>query len=610
MARLFSFDANTPLLFTQFYFWAFFAIVFAGFAYLHNKIMLRNAYLCFVSLFFYYKTSGLFVLLLLFSTVFNFYHAQWMMKSATESSRRGKLIVGLAVNLFFLFYFKYAYFLTDVVNQMFGADFKVVDAFAVFGNILTGSQRFDVSSILLPVGISFYTFQNISYVMDVFHRRIQPVKEILNFGFYVSFFPSLVAGPIVRASDFIPQIYQKYELSREQFGLAIFWIINGLAKKIILSDYLAVNFIDRVFENPTMYSGFENLSALFGYSLQVYADFSGYTDIAIGIALLMGFRLPKNFDSPYKATNPGGFWKRWHISLSKWLQDYLYISMGGNRNATPATYIVILTIALVGLILSGSVWVAILIVLLILALNYIARRYPEKKKKITTNLNMMNTMLLGGIWHGASWNFMIWGGLNGLGILTYKFWKDCNIYTRTMLLTLLTVAFFLLSMLLQSPVFTIAAVWSAFLLLGTLIRFFYALAGGQRPFVRLEMWWAVLQTFVFISFTRLFFRSGSNLNPAEANQMAWQTARDMVNQIGGSWDFSQIGAMIAAYRTIFLLIAVGMLIHWLPENFKQRYRLLFARLPLWAMVLTVVAAIFIIYQFVTAELQAFIYFQF
>jgi D-alanyl-lipoteichoic acid acyltransferase DltB (MBOAT superfamily) len=264
MKNLFTFDANSPLLFTQFYFWVFFTLVFAGFALLQKKIALRNAFLCFASLFFYYKTSGLFLLILLFTTVFNFYQAQRIDRADTEKQRRKDLLNGLIVNLFFLCYFKYAYFLTDVINNIFGTHLRIFDAFAWMGNVLSGSQRFDVSNILLPVGISFYTFQNISYLMDIFRKRIEPVKEILNFGFYVCFFPQLVAGPIVRASEFVPQIYKKYHLGRKQFGLAVFWIINGLAKKIILSDYIAVNFIDRVFENPTMFSGFENLIALFG----------------------------------------------------------------------------------------------------------------------------------------------------------------------------------------------------------------------------------------------------------------------------------------------------------------------------------------------------------
>jgi D-alanyl-lipoteichoic acid acyltransferase DltB (MBOAT superfamily) len=608
--NLFAFDSHSPLLFTQFYFWAFFAFVFAGFALLQNKILLRNTFLFFISLFFYYKTSGLFVLILLFTTLFNFYQAKLISQSHEKKQRQRNLIIGLAVNLFFLCYFKYAYFITDVINNIFGLHLHVFNAFAWTGNLLSGSSRFDVSSILLPVGISFYTFQNISYLMDIFRERVKPVKEVLNFGFYVCFFPQLVAGPIVRASEFVPQLYKKYCLGRKQFGLAVFWILNGLAKKIILSDYLAVNFIDRVFANPTMFSGFENLFALFGYSLQVYADFSGYTDIAIGVAMLMGFYLPKNFNSPYKATNPGNFWKRWHISLSKWLQDYLYIPMGGNRNATQATYLMIISIALIALILSGSIWVGVTIVLIAAGVFFLFHKYPEKRKQINTNLNLMNTMLIGGLWHGTSWNFMIWGGLNGLGIIVYNFWKKRNIYRQTVILTALFVLCLLFKWGFSTPVFNIAFIWTGIIWLGTLVRLLHTWICKKRAFHQLGTCWAVFQTFVFISFTRLFFRSGSNLDPAESNQIAWDTARNMVTQIGEKWNFSQTGAVIYEYRYEFSLIIIGLLIHWLPENFKRRYRLSFAQLPLVAMAIVVALSVFIIYQFITADLQTFIYFQF
>lgn len=604
------FDSSSPLLFTQFYFWAFFAFVFAGFSLLKNRVLQRNAFLAFVSLFFYYKTSGLFVLILIFATLFNFFQAKLIEGAKNDSRQRIHLFVALFVNLLVLCYFKYAYFFTDVLNNIFGLQLRVFDVFSLIGNTITGTERFDVGNILLPVGISFYTFQNISYIMDVFRKKVKPVDNVLNFAFYVSFFPQLVAGPIIRASEFIPQMYKKFFLSRRQFGIAVFWIVNGLAKKIILSDYIAVNFVDRVFDNPTMFSGFENLVALFGYSLQVYADFSGYTDIAIGVAMLMGFYLPKNFNSPYKATNAGNFWKRWHISLSRWLQDYLYIPLGGNRNATFGTYFFLITIALIAIILAGNTWVTLAIVALGLILAAVIYFRPERKRKIETNFNMMNTMLLGGLWHGASWNFMIWGGLNGLGILIYKFWKNVNIYRRTLILSVLFVIFAALVHFLQAPLFNIGFVWISILFIGTFIRMIYNSLNGKRSFSYLETCWAVFQTFVFITFTRLFFRAGSNLNPAEANETAWNTAKNMVNQIGGKWDFSLIGDMVYEYRAVFSLIVIGMIIHWLPDNWKRRYRITFAKIPLIPMAFVVVAAVFIIYQFVSADLQTFIYFQF
>ena len=607
LKNIFSFDDAQPLLFTQFYFWVFFAFVFAVFSLFRQKILLRNTFLFFVSLFFYYKTSGLFTLILLFVTIFNFFIGKLLFGA---KQKRFLLIVSIVLNLLVLCYFKYAYFFIDVLNDMFGTHFKVFDVFSHIGNIATNSSRFSVDAILLPVGISFYIFQAISYVMDIYRERIKPVRNFFDFAFYLTFFPQLVAGPIVRASEFIPQLHRPYFLGRKQFGFAVFWILNGLAKKIILSDFIAVNFVDRVFENPLLFSGFENLVALFGYSLQVYADFSGYTDIAIGVAMLMGFYLPKNFDSPYKATNPGNFWKRWHISLSKWLQDYLYIPLGGNRNATFGTYCCIFTIALIAVILSGSLWVTLIVATILLIVVLVAIFNKEKRKPIHTNLNALNTMLLGGLWHGASWNFMIWGGLNGLGIIVYKFWKNWNVYVRTLLLLFLTLLLAELALIFEKPVFNMFFVWSAILFLGTFLRMIYNLLGGKKSLKPLETCWAVFQTFIFITFTRLFFRSGSNLDPAEANETAWNTAKNMVNQIGSSWDFSLIPQIVMEYRNVFLLIVLGMIIHWLPNNFKRYYRICFAKMPLYIMAIVVVVAVFVIYQFVTADLQKFIYFQF
>lgn len=607
LKNIFSFDDAQPLLFTQFYFWVFFAFVFAVFSLFRQKILLRNTFLFFVSLFFYYKTSGLFTLILLFVTIFNFFIGKLLFGA---KQKRFLLIVSIVLNLLVLCYFKYAYFFIDVLNDMFGTHFKVFDVFSHIGNIATNSSRFSVDTILLPVGISFYIFQAISYVMDIYRERIKPVRNFFDFAFYLTFFPQLVAGPIVRASEFIPQLHRPYFLGRKQFGFAVFWILNGLAKKIILSDFIAVNFVDRVFENPLLFSGFENLVALFGYSLQVYADFSGYTDIAIGVAMLMGFYLPKNFDSPYKATNPGNFWKRWHISLSKWLQDYLYIPLGGNRNATFGTYCCIFTIALIAVILSGSLWVTLIVATILLIVVLVAIFNKEKRKPIHTNLNALNTMLLGGLWHGASWNFMIWGGLNGLGIIVYKFWKNWNVYVRTLLLLFLTLLLAELALIFEKPVFNMFFVWSAILFLGTFLRMIYNLLGGKKSLKPLETCWAVFQTFIFITFTRLFFRSGSNLDPAEANETAWNTAKNMVNQIGSSWDFSLIPQIVMEYRNVFLLIVLGMIIHWLPDNFKRYYRICFAKMPLYIMAIVVVVAVFVIYQFLTADLQKFIYFQF
>ena len=608
LQEIFSFNESRPLLFTQFYFWAFFAFVMAGFSLIHNRCLLRNAFLFAVSLFFYFKTSGLFLLILVFSVAFNFFLSKRIHFQSSTARKKAILAFSVVVNLFVLCYFKYAYFFTDIYNNVFHSNIHVINHFALWTNQLTGS-RFLFDKILLPVGISFYTFQSISYIVDVYRNRIEPVKNILDFGFYVSFFPQLVAGPIVRANEFVPQLHQKFFLTQKQFGYALFWIINGLAKKVILSDFLAVNFIDRIFSNPLSYTGFENLMALFTYSLQVYADFSGYTDIAIGVAMLMGFYLPKNFNSPYKATNPGNFWKRWHISLSRWLTDYLYIPMGGNRKATFATYCVLLAIAVVVVLLSGNGWVTAIVLALAVLLALWIILFPKGRKNINTNINVMNTMLLGGIWHGASWNFMIWGGLNGLGVLSFKFWKRMRISQKTVLVSVLFLFFVLMQWFFNQPVFRIGQIWTGIIFFGTLVEWVYSFSGrGTVKWIKSS--WSIFLTFVFITFTRLFFRSGSNLNPAKANEEAWNTAQNMVARIGGKWDFSLINAIVYEYRNVFILFALGMIIHWLPDRWKRWYRYNFAAMPPAIQLLAVVLTVFIIYQFATADLQAFIYFQF
>ena len=604
------YDESSPLLFTQFHFWVFFAIVFALFSLIKNKVLLRNTYLFFVSLFFYYKTSGLFILILIFITIYNYLAGRWMHTRKKIGSRNAVLALSVIVNLSILCYFKYAYFLTDVLNDLTGFEFRVFDIFSWVGNEIVGTNRFRVDVILLPVGISFYTFQAISYIMDVYRKRIAPVRNIFDFGFYVSFFPQLVAGPIVRANEFIPQLHKKYFLSRKQFGIAVFWIMNGLVKKIVLSDYIAVNFIDRVFENPLLYTGFENLMALFGYSLQIYADFSGYTDIAIGVAMLMGFYLPKNFNSPYKAKSPSEFWKRWHISLSRWLQDYLYIPLGGNRTVSFGSFCIIVVIAAIGSFLSGSWWVALVVCTLALLLGLIAVFRPDKRNVIGSEINRMDTMLLGGLWHGASWNFMIWGGLNGLGMVVQHILQTWSIYGRTLCILIITMALRMLTIFVPQPVFNLLFVWSAVIFIGNFVRMIYNLCGGKKAWQWLADAWAIFQTYVFVTFVFMFFRSGSNLNPAEANETAWNNAKNMVNQMGGHWDLSKIPDIALHYWNIFILIVIGMIIHWLPDHFKRRYRIWFAKMPLPVMVLACVIIVFVIYQFITADLQSFIYFQF
>ncbi|MCB0694787.1 MAG: MBOAT family protein [Lewinellaceae bacterium] len=544
----FSYQADQPLIFTQTAFWFFFAAVMLGYAVIYPRKGLRNAYLFFISLFFYYKTSGLFVLLLIFSTVTDYQIGWQMIRSNSQLSRKLWLALSIFINLAVLVYFKYAYFFTDAYNALMHTDHEVYNLLAHWSNGAFGTS-FRAEKIFLPVGISFFTFQTMSYAIDIYRGDVQPVKNVLDFGFYVSFFPQLVAGPIVRASEFIPQLYLPYTVTRQQFGVALFWILNGLLKKMLLADYLAVNFIDRVFANPGSFSGFENLAALFGYSLQVYADFSGYTDIAIGVAALLGFTLPVNFNSPYKADSVADFWKRWHISLSTWLRDYLYIPMGGNRHGSLFSYIMIGFVALFLFLIRPGLHTVALLLIPALGLVLAHRFIPGVRRHIDTNINLMLTMTIGGLWHGASLNMIIWGAINGAGLIVYKYWNRISPW-RT-----------------RRP---------------ALIR-----AG------------AILLTLTFITFTRTWFR-GESLEKVQI----------MLSRIAFHFDASLIPRVVTGYSTVFAFLAGGYLIHWLPASWKDTLRDRFSRAHLSVQAVVIVIAIILIYQVMSADLQPFIYFVF
>ncbi len=508
---------------------------------------MRTLFLLGVSLYFYFKTSGLFSLLLLFTIFSDYSLGKLIHKSTSTASRKLFLTISVVLNLSFLCYFKYAYFFTESYNQIVGTNYKFFNHFAQFSNsVLTTS--FSVSSILPAIGVSFFTFQSLSYTIDLYRNKITPVKSVFDYGFFVCFFPHLVAGPIVKAHEFVHQIYQPYKLSKLEFGLALFWIINGFCKKIV-ADYIAVNFIDRVFDSPGYYSGVEVIIAIFGYSLQIYMDFSGYTDMAIGLALVLGYRLKTNFNSPYKATSTSEFWKRWHISLSSWLQDYLYIPLGGNKSGGIGSYLAITVICLVMVLLSGKLWLIFVLLSVAILLIIMARLFKNVKQTINTNINIMITMLLGGLWHGSSWLFLIWGGLNGIGLIIHKFWKNISPFKNTNSLV---------------------------------IKFMLMLA-----------------TLSFISFTRIFFRS-NNLD----------TVSVIFYRIKHHLGLNLFFEIVLGYKIVIMIMLIGYLIHWIPETIKIQYRNWFAKQPLPIMSTIVIFAVFIMYQLMSGEMQPFIYFQF
>ncbi len=548
ITSFFVYSETSPIIFTSISFWIFFTAVFAIFTIVQKKFSLRNLFLFLVSIFFYYKTSGLFFLLLLFTISNEFFVAQAIYKSQNQLKRKILVTYSVILNIGFLSYFKYAYFFTESFNKVFHTNNHVVNYFSLWSNSFAGTH-FEIDKILLPIGISFYTFQILTYTLDVYRGKLKPLYNFFDFGFYASFFPQILSGPIVKARDFIPQMYKSYALSKYQFGLALFMILNGLLKKMVVGDYIATNFIDRIFGNPLLFTGIENLFAVIGYSLQVYLDFSGYTDIAIGIALLLGFKLNSNFNSPYKAESTAEFWKRWHISLSSWLQENLYIPLGGNRKGSMASYIIITVLTVFLALLLDATIVLWIVGILALVLGILSYYIPKVKHHVDTNINLMITMLLGGLWHNPTVNFLVWGGLNGLGLVIYKFWRKISPYQN---LKTLPVHF-----------------------------------------------WKVFTTFMFITFTRIFFR---------AEDMT--QANEVITKITSDLKWSVAPKIIANFWEVFTLMAFGFIVHWLPSNIKWQYRKFFIKSPVVLKVFIILLCVFFIFQTMSSEMKPFIYFQF
>ncbi|WP_024770722.1 MBOAT family O-acyltransferase [Aquimarina macrocephali] len=546
---IFSFSEDFPLIFTQANFWVFFAAVYFIYAIVYSKKNLRSAYLFAISLLFYYKTSGLFIGILLFSTVNDFFLGKAIYNSRSVLLQKTLVAISVIINLGTLCYFKYAYFFTDSYNFLFQTDYEVINYLAQWANTWSTVDYFTVDKIILPVGISFYTFQTISYSVDIYRKQIKPLKSIIDFGFFVSFFPQLVAGPIVRAADFVPQIRKEITITKQEFGQATFMILKGLIKKMLFADYIAANFMDRVFDVPEMFSGFTNIMAMFGYSLQIYGDFSGYTDIAIGLALLMGYKLPVNFNSPYKAIHCGDFWRRWHISLSSWLKDYLYIPIGGNRNGTIFSYTFILIFTFLGVFAVSDYAIALLAASGIGAILIITLFSPRLAWHFNRNVNIMITMLVGGLWHGASWKFAIWGGLNGIGIVVYKYWRKISPYEES--------------------------------------KAWYALL------------WRIALTFVFITFTRIYFR-GNSMDHIDRFYQQVVTNMDWQNALAVLWE----------YRIVFIVMLLGYITHWLPYRTKSWIETVFIKSNMLVKAVVVIAVAIVCYQTYAADFQPFIYFQF
>ena len=485
LTGLLAYDSHQPMIFSS----GIFLFLFLAFSFVYMLLQKRvTARLLFVTLFsyyFYYKSSGIYFFLLGIVTVSDFFLAHRMQQTETHWKRKMLVVISLCINLGLLCYFKYTNFFYQMLCPLLNGSFQPLDIF-------------------LPVGISFFTFQSLSYTIDVYRKDLKPLDNLLDYAFYVSFFPQLVAGPIVRASDFIPQIRRPLLVTNEMFGQGVFFIVSGLFKKAVISDYISVNFVERIFDNPSLYSGLENLFGVYGYALQIYCDFSGYSDMAIGIALLLGFRFPINFNSPYKSDSVTDFWHRWHISLSTWLRDYLYISLGGNR-----------------------------------------------KGKLRTYINLVLTMLLGGLWHGASWNFVVWGGLHGAALALHKGLRS----------------------LLHRPKQ-------------------YRSTGWRKVA-------AVFITFHFVCLCWIFFRNST-----------FDGSISMISQIFTSFHPKLAGQLFVGYWKVFALMGIGYLLHWCPDSWQNACSRGMVRMPVVVQAFILIALIFLVIQVKSSDIQPFIYFQF
>ncbi len=344
------------MVFTSLAFLKFFLIVLTGLYFLPRRT-LRQLLILLASCYFYAYWNPIYLLLLATPSLIDYFCAIRIEDSSNKRSRKAWLITSLVTNFGLLGYFKYTNFFVENLSEIFGIR----------------ASHFD---IVLPVGISFFTFKTLSYTIDVYRGEIAANRSLWQYAMFVTYFPELVAGPIVRASVFLPQMTRSLKFSWERVYVGLQIVLLGVTKKVLIADRMAP-FVDEVFRSPAGFSRFSVITAILAYSIQIYCDFSGYSDIAIGISKIIGFDLPENFNMPYIATSITEFWRRWHITLSSWLRDYLYIPLGGNR-----------------------------------------------KGRIRTYINLFIVMLLGGLWHGASWNFVFWGALHGVGLAIHKIWTE------------------------------------------------------------------------------------------------------------------------------------------------------------------------------------------
>lgn len=522
------------MLFASFDFVLFFLPVLLAYWVLAKHPVARWTLLLGSSYFFYcasakpptggWPTPWYFVGLIVASTLVDYLVALGISASRQRFWRNAALGVSLVGNLGMLGYFKYSGFLVEVAR----------DAAHLIGvDLMLPTLR-----VALPIGISFYTFQSLSYTIDVWRGRIQAERSLLRFAVYVAFFPQLVAGPIVRASEFLPQVRAALRVDVEDVNFAIFRITKGLFKKVVLGDLIAANFTDLVFATPTQYSSLENLIALYAFTLQIYADFSGYSDMAIGVARLLGFRLPENFDRPYQSKDVGEFWRRWHMTLSTWLRDYVFFPLGGSRGSSARTY-----------------------------------------------FNLWLTMVLVGIWHGASWNFVIYGNLHAAA-LVYSRFNRLQAQRGEMMYGLMAVgASLVLAVCAGLLGLGLGLPLDTALVLGA-VAFVIAVFNGILPVASEGTGWSLIHlllTFQFTVLSRVFFRADSLVEAGQmtAKLVTWDFlgVRDGLFRLQGLHGWATANAtslgdlagplLVFSQWGLLILIVAGLGYHFLPARWSE-----------------------------------------
>ncbi|MDQ3045954.1 MAG: MBOAT family protein [Bacteroidota bacterium] len=481
-----TYNAKDPLLFNSGFFLFFFCVFLLGYQFLYKHKLTRVIYFTIFSLYFFYKACGFYFLFILLSAVVDFNLSNWLYATKGKRMKTAILIFSIVINLGLLVYFKYTNFFIEIINDLKMGQVKPLN-------------------LILPIGISFYTFENLSYTIDVYRGKFKPVKSFWDYCFFLTFFPKLVMGPIVRASDFIPQIRKDIFISTHDISRGLYLILGGLFKKVVISDYIYVNYVQYIFDDPARHSGIECLIGVYGYAMVIYCDFSGYSDMAIGMARWMGFTINENFDSPYRSGSITEFWRRWHMSLSSWLKDYLYISLGGNR---------------VG--------------------------------KFRQYFNLMITMILGGLWHGASFNFIVWGAMHGLALAFDK----------------MRVAVFKNS------------------------RF-----KGENSFALRLL--GIVLTFHFVCFCWIFFKAKT-----------FQDAEIILTQIFTNFNAEAFLPMLSAYGTVFGILLFGYIIHFTPNWYEILCEKILAKVTIAGRLAILLIFIWIIIQVKQSDQVMPIYLQF